>query len=86
MSNNFVFIIKEKFNELLISYLSYNKSTISSEVASKLFNFFTNTGNNKVDAQFKFWAKKRFKTMTIGDTVTVIHKKRKMSTCVEDMT
>ncbi|CAG8644158.1 7000_t:CDS:2, partial [Paraglomus occultum] len=86
MSNNFVFITKEKFNELLTNYLSdkqYNKSIISREVASKLLDFFTNTGNNEVDAQFKFWAKRRFKTMTIGDTVKVIHKKRKTPICAE---
>ena len=57
---------------------------ISRETAGKIVNVLTDAENNPVNARFKYWARNRFNTMAIGDTIIVIEQRTKKPICIQE--
>ena len=78
-ANNFEFLSREKFDEILDTYLNdlpenrRAKAIISQEMMDQAIQIFDD-GNTNQDPKFKSWVRSKFTTMVIGNAKKLVEK------------
>ena len=89
-SSEFVFITREKFDQLTEDYLTADgngrreKTLITQEVANMIISVLDNPETTEFDAQFRHWARRQFSKRTIRDDVKLIDTKNKKPVCIKE--
>ena len=90
-ANNFDFLSREKFNEILDTYLNglpekrRAKAIISRELMDRPIRIFDD-GNTNQDPKFKSWVRKKFTIVDIGNVTKLVEKASGKPVCAkEDM-
>ena len=88
-SGEFVFVTREKFDQLIEGYLAADgngrreKTLITQEVADRIISVLDNPATVS-NAQFRYWAHKQFLKRTIRDDVKLIDTKNKKPVCLKE--
>jgi len=89
-SGEFVFVTREKFDQLIEGYLAADgngrreKTLITQEVADRIISVLDNPATTVFNAQFRYWARKQFLKRTIRDDVKLIDTKNKKPVCLKE--
>ena len=88
-ANDFGFISREKFDEILEVYLNElpenrrAKAVISQDMMDRAIQIF-DEGNTSQDPKFKYWVRKKFTTMDIGNVKKLIEKSSEKPVCAKE--
>ena len=88
-ANNFGFLTREKFNEILEAYLNElpenrrAKAVLSQEMVDRAIRVLRDP-KMRDNLKFKSWARNRFTTMNIGNVTKLIEKKSNRPVCPKE--